>query len=73
MKLFITAKPNSKENRVEMIDKTHYRVRVKAPPDEGRANKAILLVLAEHLDCPKSRLTILRGHKSKTKIIGFSV
>ena len=72
MKIFVTAKPNSRENKVEKIDGTHYRVRVKAPPERGRANEAIVQMLAEYLGCPKSKITILTGHSSKNKIISLA-
>ena len=38
MKIFVTVKPNAKEERVEKIDDTHFKVSVKEPPTEGRAN-----------------------------------
>ena len=68
MKIFVTAKPASKQNRVEKIDETHFKVWVKAPPDEGRANKAVREVLANFLDVPKSSLELLSGQKSKQKV-----
>ena len=69
MKITVIAKPRAKENRVEKIGETHYRVWVKAPPDEGRANQAICEVLADYLGIPKLRLSVAAGHKSKTKIL----
>lgn len=68
MKIFVTAKPASKENRAEQLDETHFKIWVKAPPDEGKANKAVLETLAEFLEVPKSRLELLSGHKSKQKV-----
>ncbi len=68
-KLFITAKPSAREDRVERIDDTHFKVWVKAPPDEGKANLAVVKVLAEFLDVPKSSLTLASGHKSKQKVV----
>ena len=69
MKLFVTAKPNAKENRVEAVDSTHLIVRVKAKPDEGKANLAVLQVLAAYFKVPKSRLLLVSGFKSRKKII----
>jgi uncharacterized protein YggU (UPF0235/DUF167 family) len=69
MKLFVTAKPNAKENRVEEIDATHFRVWVKARPDKGLANEAVIETLAAYLKIPKSRLNLIAGHKSKSKIV----
>ena len=72
MKLFITAKPNAKQTRVEEIDETHFRVWVKAPPDEGRANQAVIEALSEYFCAPKSRFSLLRGASSKSKVLEFN-
>lgn len=45
------------------------RVRVKAPPVEGRANEALLKVLAKALGVPRSSLAIVRGRASRDKIV----
>lgn len=45
------------------------RVLVKAPPQEGRANEAVIETLAAYFKIPKSRIAIVGGFKSKTKIV----
>lgn len=45
------------------------KVRVKAPPEKGRANAAVLKLVAEFLDLPANRLSICAGHASSTKIV----
>ena len=45
MILKITAKPNAKEDCIEKIDESHYRVSVKEPPVQGMANRAIIKIL----------------------------
>jgi uncharacterized protein (TIGR00251 family) len=69
MKLTIKVKTNAKENSVEEGPEGEFRVRVKAPPQEGRANEAVIEALAAHFKIPKSRVTIVGGFKSKTKIV----
>ncbi|MDP3921009.1 MAG: DUF167 domain-containing protein [Candidatus Omnitrophota bacterium] len=69
MKLFVQTKPNAKQVRVVEVDPTHFRVWVKASPNEGRANKAVLEALSGHLDLPKSCLTLVSGHRSKEKVV----
>ena len=69
MKLFITAKPSAKENRVEAVDPTHFRVWVKARPDKGMANEAVIETLASYFKIPKSRFSLIAGLKSKNKTI----
>jgi uncharacterized protein (TIGR00251 family) len=45
------------------------RVRVKAPPVEGRANEALLRLLAKVLEIPRSSLAIVWGQTSRDKIV----
>ncbi len=45
------------------------RVKVKAPPVDAAANEALLRLLAERLDCPRSRVELVRGHTSRHKVI----
>lgn len=45
------------------------RLRVTAPPIEGRANAAVLRLLARALDMPVSRLQIVKGESSRHKTV----
>ena len=69
LKLFVTVKANAKKSLVERIDDTHFRVWVKEPPQEGRANQAVVQVLSDYLGRPKASLGILSGHRSKNKVL----
>ena len=68
MKIFVIAKTLAKQPRVEFIDDRHVIIFVKEPPTEGRANKAIIKALARHLGIAQSRLTLVSGFSSKTKV-----
>ncbi len=43
------------------------KVRLVAPPVEGRANEALRRLLAEHLEVPLSAIEIVGGERSRTK------
>jgi uncharacterized protein (TIGR00251 family) len=45
------------------------RLRVTAPPDGGRANRAVIAMLATHLGVPKSAITLIAGEKSRDKLV----
>lgn len=47
-------------------------VRVTAPPDEGKANAAVCKVVASALGVPKSSVSVVRGHTSRTKTLEIS-
>ncbi len=44
-------------------------VSVTAAPDKGKANEALLRLLAKHWGCPVSCLKIVRGLTSRNKVI----
>jgi uncharacterized protein (TIGR00251 family) len=44
-------------------------IRVGAPPIDGRANDAVRHLLADQLGLPASRVTILRGRRSRDKVL----
>jgi len=43
------------------------KIRLRAPPVEGKANKALVCFLAEILDVPRSAVTILSGETGRIK------
>ena len=69
MKIFIKVYPSSKEEKVVKKDDGSFNVRVKAPPQEGKANKAVINVLAKYFGVSKNSIMIKAGHSSKNKII----
>ena len=44
-------------------------IRVGAAPDKGKANKAVIALLAKRLGVPKSKLTIVSGQQARNKSI----
>jgi uncharacterized protein (TIGR00251 family) len=46
-----------------------WKVRVAEPPEDGRANEAVLRLLAEALDVPRSAVALVSGHSSRDKIV----
>lgn len=69
MKIFVKAKPGKKENKIIKLSENIFEVRVKEPPEEGRANEAIIKLVADYFNVPKSRVKIISGGKNKQKIL----
>jgi uncharacterized protein (TIGR00251 family) len=46
-----------------------WKVRVAAPPEAGRANDALVELLAETLSLPRGSVTIVSGHAARDKIV----
>lgn len=61
--------PNAPRNEVVGWLGTALKVKVHAPALDGRANDALLDFLAGELDLPRRSLTLLRGEKSRQKLI----
>jgi uncharacterized protein len=65
----VRLKPNSRQESVAVGEGGILIVRVNAPPIEGRANAALIGILGEALDVPKSQVSIKRGLASKNKVV----
>ena len=46
-----------------------WKVRVAAPPEDGRANEAVLRLLADALSMPRASVTLVSGHTGRDKIV----
>ena len=73
MKINVSAVPNAKKAEVEKIDEENYRVRVDAPASEGKANKRLIEILSEYFNVQKSSIKILKGIKSRNKIVNIDL
>jgi hypothetical protein len=45
------------------------KVKVKSPPEKGRANEAVIALLAERLGIDTSSITVVSGQSSPAKIV----
>ncbi|MDG6914496.1 MAG: DUF167 domain-containing protein [Nitrososphaerota archaeon] len=61
--------PNAKRPRVVRANDGGYEVKVDEKAKEGRANKRLIEILAEHLGVPKSRLRLVSGARSRDKLV----
>ncbi len=69
MKLSVRVHPRSGRNAVDVAEDGAVRVRVTAAPDRGRANEAVVRLLAERLGLPKSSVRIVSGRASRVKTV----
>ncbi|OLE91008.1 MAG: hypothetical protein AUF79_07180 [Crenarchaeota archaeon 13_1_20CM_2_51_8] len=61
--------PNAREARVVKVSNDYFEVRVDERAVDGRANKRLLEILAEHFKIQKSRISILKGTKTRNKLV----
>ena len=70
MKISIQVKPNStKGPLVEPQPDGVLIVYVREIASEGKANTALVKLLSDYLNIPKTRISIIRGHNSRHKVI----
>jgi uncharacterized protein len=61
--------PNSKEANVTKLDESNFEARIDERAEEGQANKRLIEILSKYLNVPKSRIRIVKGIKSRDKIV----
>ena len=73
MKIFVKAKPNAREEKVEKVDETHFVVSVKEPPVQGKANAAIIKALAKYFDVAPSSVRLVSGFAFREKVFEITL
>ena len=69
MRISVRVKTRSARRGVEASGAERLVVRVCAPPHDGLANEELREVLAGHFGVPKSAVAVVKGAKSKDKIV----
>lgn len=67
VRVAVIVKPGSKVPGIEANGDTLV-VRVRERAVEGAANDAVIRALAKHFEVPPSRVTLVRGARSRTKL-----
>jgi uncharacterized protein (TIGR00251 family) len=71
MLITVRLQPKSSQNRLEQDGET-YKAWVSAPPLDGAANEALIKLVAKHFGVAPSKVEIVRGHTSRSKMIKVS-
>ena len=61
--------PGSSRDRVAGRLGDAIKVTVSAPPEDGRANKAVCQLLAEFLNVKANQVQVIKGHAQRMKVI----
>lgn len=68
--LRIKVLPKSPKNEVvEILDDETIKIRIKAAPEKGRANKELISFLSKELATPTSNIKILSGKTDQLKLV----
>ncbi len=69
MKFELKVYPNSKIEALKQIGARSFKVRVKAKPEKGKANQAVINLLADFFELDKDDIVLTKGAKSSKKVI----
>jgi uncharacterized protein len=67
--LSVKVQPRASKNEIGGPLGDELRIKVTAPPVEEAANQALIESLAKKLECPRGQVELIRGHKSRHKVI----
>jgi hypothetical protein len=69
IELALHVQPGAKRTSIDGVHGDALKVRLAAPPVEGRANEALLRFLADAFAVPVKQVTLLRGATSRRKVV----
>jgi uncharacterized protein YggU (UPF0235/DUF167 family) len=74
LRLVLRVTPNAPSDRIEGVERRDdgseaIRVRVRAVPDKGRANAAVVALIAKALEVPKSAVAVVSGETARLKTV----
>lgn len=61
--------PRASKNQIVGMEGDALKIRLNAPPVEGRANEALIAFLAEKLGLPRANIEIIVGETARRKIV----
>jgi len=64
----VKAVPGSSRSRIAGVLGDRLKVQVAAPPEDGKANRAVAQVLADWLDLPASAVELVSGASQPAKV-----
>jgi len=68
-KIVLTVKPNAASTKIKRVSDSEYVVAVRAPAENGKANRAVIELLADYFSVPKSAIKVMRGEFARKKLI----
>lgn len=77
MRLIVRVNPNSHKDEVIFEEKDLFgnlimRIKTTKPAENGKANKAVIEILAKYFQVSKSDIEVISGHSSRTKLVNVN-
>jgi hypothetical protein len=70
-KLLVKVQPNAGRNEVVGLNGGVWKLKIAAPPDKGKANRALIEFLSDKLGVRKDSIAILKGETSHNKMLAI--
>ncbi|MES2353524.1 MAG: DUF167 domain-containing protein [Pseudomonadota bacterium] len=67
--LSIHTQPGAKNSQILGLHGAALKIRIAAPPVEGKANAALIAFIAEIFDVPIKQVRLLRGESARQKVL----
>src|SRR5262245_57355063 len=67
--LRLKVKPGSREEELSQLEDGSWLARVKAPPVDGKANAALIALVAKHFGLRKAQVTLKSGASGRMKLV----
>ena len=71
VRLSVRLTPRASREEIAGFEGETLRVRVTAPPVEGRANGALVRLLAKRLGLPRGAVRVVTGQTSRSKVVAI--
>jgi len=68
-RLALRVSPGARSSAVVGRHGAAWKIRVSAPPEDGRANAAVVRLLADALGVPARTITVVSGHGARDKLV----
>jgi uncharacterized protein (TIGR00251 family) len=72
--IFVRVTPNASRDAIEGVEtradgQMRLKLRVRGVPEKGKANKAVIALLAKRLGAPKSAVSVVSGETARDKTV----
>ncbi len=71
LQLTVHVQPGAKTTSFAAIHDDALKIRLHAPPVDGKTNQALVAWLAKTLSCPQSTIALIRGQTSRRKTLSI--
>jgi uncharacterized protein (TIGR00251 family) len=65
--------PRARNQLIEELPSGELKLKVKSPPVKGKANREVIEALSSYFRLSPSRISIIRGEKSRLKLVSLEV